>query len=174
MGIAKKTLLTLAGVLVIGGGIGAAYGFGGHGRMGGWHGPMGGWRGHGGFGGPMMHLLARADANGDGEITKDEIKAVRDDRFAKFDLNADGVVDEEEIRGVVLKRIERRVKRHITRITRRFDHDRDGKVTKAEFDRFAEERFFWHDLNDDGKISGDEMPRWMRWALKRHRGPVEE
>ena len=102
--------------------------------------------------------LARADANRDGTVSLEEIKAVREARFTEFDRNKDGIVDAEEIETVVRERVERGTKR----IVRRFDKDRDGAITREEFNRFAEERFTWLDLNDDGQVTKDEMPRFMR------------
>ncbi|GBE44845.1 EF hand [bacterium BMS3Bbin10] len=115
--------------------------------------------GPGGFAGPGQNgWLARADADKDGAISFDEVKAMRGARFAEFDRNKDSAVSPEEIEAVVRQRVERITKR----IIRRFDKDRDGTITQDEFNRFAVERFSWLDLNDDGKVSRDEMPRRMR------------
>ncbi len=102
--------------------------------------------------------LDRADANKDGAISLDEIRALREVRFTEFDRDKDGVVDAAEIDTAVRERVERMSKR----IVRRFDKDRDGTITRDEFNRFAEERFTWLDLNDDGQVTKDEMPRFMR------------
>ncbi len=41
----------------------------------------------------MRQLLQRADANGDGDITRAELDRVRADMFARLDRNGDGSVD---------------------------------------------------------------------------------
>ena len=135
----NNSRILLASGLIIVIGITTAYAFGGRSM------------GHGG------HWMARADVNGDGAITIEEVEAMRAKRFAKFDLNSDGVVDKAEIEARIRKRIERMA----TRLTRRFDKNRDGRITKEEFNARAVERFSWNDLNDDGKLSGDELPRKM-------------
>jgi hypothetical protein len=109
-------------------------------------------RGHGGG------WLKKADANNDGEVTFDEVEELRSKRFIEYDADKDGVVTGEEIEAVIQERVEKRAQR----MTRRFDQDRDGKITTDEFNRFAKERFGWMDLNDDGKIAGDELPRRMQ------------
>lgn len=67
--------------------------------------------------------LARADANKDGKLTKEEfelgVKARIDDRFAKADKNSDGVITADEAG---------RKWKHIGRA----DQNQDGKVTKEE------------------------------------------
>jgi len=112
-----------------------------------------------GFTGPVQNgWLARADRNGDGAITFDEVKTMRSARFADFDRNKDSAVSPAEIEAVVRQRVERITKR----IMRRFDKDRDGTITEDEFNRFAMERFSWLDLDEDGKVSKDEIPSRMR------------
>jgi len=116
--------------------------------------------GHGMWGHHGMRWIARADANKDGVITREEVHALRAKRFARFDADSDGVVSAAEVEQHVKERIALMTKR----IVRRFDQDRDGAITKAEFNRFADERFGWIDLNDDGKVTEDELP-----ALKHRR-----
>jgi hypothetical protein len=48
----------------------------------------------GGGGGAM---LRRADADGDGRVTRDEYRAAADRMFAAVDANADGVIDANEM-----------------------------------------------------------------------------
>jgi len=171
MAIGKVATALAAGGLVFAVGFGATYAtaeYRGSGH-GGWHG--GGWHGkHGGHKrGGMMRMLAKADKNNDGEVTTDEIREMRAKRFKHFDTNEDGIVTREEVEKHVRERIERRVMRRTEKMFRRFDKDRNGEVTKDEFDRHALERFSWHDFNDDGKLSGDELPRRFH-RMKHYRG----
>lgn len=170
MAIGKKTAVVLAGAVIVAAGVGVAQ-YGAN-AAGGWGG--GGWghgHGHGrGHGKRMTRMLMKADANKDGEITMEEIETLRDERFGRFDSNDDGVVEAAEIEAKLRARMEERLQRRIKRMTRRFDADRDGKITKEEFNRFARERFTWADLNDDGKIAEDELPRRMKHWMKRHGG----
>lgn len=147
-----KIILTLSGALFVAG-IGAAAALGPYGKRGGWH-----WGGGMGAG----HMLRHVDINKDGVIGLDEVEKRLDEKFSKFDRNNDGSVTKDEIEAMVRERIERRVKR----VTRRFDRDKDGRITIEEFGRFAKERFSWNDLNENGKITGDELPRRLRHMLR--------
>lgn len=121
----------------------------------------------------MLHMMAKADANKDGDITREEMKAITDERFGQYDTSRDDLIEAQEVEQFMRARMEERLQRLVKRMTRRFDANRDGKVTKDEFSRVAIERFTQADANDDGKISGDEMPRRMRhW--RRHHGDREE
>ncbi len=125
----------------------------GHGR---------GFGGHGMWGHGAHHWIKRVDANADGVIELTEIEELRQKRFERFDADRNGVVSAEEIEQAVRQRVERMTKR----LVRRFDVDRNGSITRQEFNRSARERFTWMDLNDDGRITREELPEFMR-----RRGP---
>jgi hypothetical protein len=82
----------------------------------------------------MRSHLAKADANGDGMITRDELKAahqaMRAESQKKLDTNGDGVVSDEE--------------------------------RAAARARFRAEHFAEADKNHDGALSADEVPA-RRW-----------
>ncbi len=105
--------------------------------------------------GKKIRFLKRADANRDGIVTLEEVEKLREKRFNKYDTNNDGVISEKEIEDRIRARIEKRVKR----MTRKFDRNKDGKITQDEFNWLVKEKFSWRDLNDDQKLSGDELPR---------------
>jgi Ca2+-binding EF-hand superfamily protein len=115
----------------------------GFGRGGG--GPMGGGR--------MMGLLRQADANKDGVVTLDEATAEAGRMFARLDRNKDNVVDQGDFDALRKETVDYRVKRFI----HHFGGDRDGKVTREQFEKVTKERFALHDLNNDGTISRDEI-----------------
>ncbi len=149
----KQKGLLLIGIAVAGLTLAAGssvYAFSGGGFGGRNHGcGMSHWRGGHGEG-----WIKRADVDKDGVISLDEALAMRGGRFERFDTDKSGEVSAKEIETAVNERVE-----DITRrIVHRFDQNRDGKVTRDEYDRFAKERFSWMDLNDDGKIEKDELP----------------
>jgi hypothetical protein len=61
-------------------------------------GPGAGRRGRGGFGGGFGGGFARADANGDGIVTRDEVEAQTRERFQRLDADGDGEVTRDEMR----------------------------------------------------------------------------
>lgn len=131
-----------------------------------------GMRGRGGHGGamglPMLRLLAGADANKDGVITLDEALAAGDKRFAFYDRNKDGVIDKADFGALRKEMVDYRVKRFI----HHFGADKDGRVTREQFNAKAQERFAQMDLNGDGTISRDEMPGRGRWHRGGGAGPM--
>lgn len=164
MSTKKRLLLAgslLGGTILLTGALSSAGAFGGGPRGMGCDGPGMGRMGMGGMGGMGHHRghgMAFVDANKDGVITRDEATAMRDMRFGRFDLDKNGEVTAEEAINSIIKRFEGEVRRKV----RSFDENGDGKVSKAEFDAPALERFTQHDLNGDGKLTSDELPRHMQ------------
>ena len=94
---------------------------------------------HGGRHGGMM---AMADANKDGKISKAELTAALDARFAKMDANHDGKLTKED----------REISRQ-ARLDQRFaalDTDRNGQISKAEFAAGHQGRWDRRDSARDG------------------------
>lgn len=85
---------------------------------------------HGGFG-----LFDAMDANKDGVVTRAEVKAALEERFAKLDANHDGVITADE------RRAEREARR-TERFNARFDAmdtDKSGQLSREEL-RAASDR----------------------------------
>jgi Ca2+-binding EF-hand superfamily protein len=88
-----------------------------------------------GDGGPGRHggLIAMADANKDGKVSRAELTTALDARFAKLDANHDGKLTKED------REIARKA-----RLEQRFaglDSDHNGQISKAEFMAGQEARF---------------------------------
>ena len=103
-----------------------------------------------GRGGGMM---ARADTNGDGTISRAEFMAQADARFARMDKNGDGQIASDEMG--------RMAGRGSGGGMMAADTDHDGKISHAEFTAQAAAHFAKLDANGDGQISGDEMKAVM-------------
>ncbi len=120
----------------------------------------GGRRGGGGMGERMM---ARVDTNGDGMISKAENRAMVEARFARMDADKDGMAEAGEAR--VGKRGEGRGGKAKGMRGGRgggagmmmADTNKDGAISKAEFDAQSAQRFAKLDTNSDGKIDATEM-----------------
>lgn len=156
----KQTIVLASGVLLAAGVIGAlaAPPRGGH-RGDGWSEPGGPDSGfsrghHGGWFAPRS-------------LTVDEYDARTREQFARLDKNGDGVIDAAEIEAWVAQNRDGRRgggaqgRGEGDLILRRFG-DKDGKITKDAFLVEAKRRFSQLDLNNDGKISDDDLPPMQR------------
>lgn len=128
----------------------------------------------GGKGGPGGFLKA-ADLNKDGVIDQTEFQQSRDKWFADLDTSKDGTVSADELKAFGDKMHAEWVKKHgdqagkadgdkkhgdfAQHILGRVDTDKDGKISKAEFDAEGAKMFAKLDENGDGKIADSEMPQ---------------
>lgn len=96
-------------------------------------------------------VYLRADADGDGVVTRAEIEREATDRFARLDKNGDGRISAEEIAAV----------RGYARNSERGENRR-GPFTREEHLARALSRFDRRDRNDDGRLSGGELTRLTR------------
>ena len=81
---------------------------------------------------PMGHGPMGADANNDGNVTRAELTAALDKKFAELDKNGDGKVTQEERRAM-----------HEARFAERFkqmDKDGNGQISMAEMQAAREAR----------------------------------
>ena len=114
-------------------------------------------------------LFAKADANGDGVITKTEFLADVDARFAKMDANKDGKLAKDERPGGGEGRG--------GRMMGRADTDGDGAISLAEQRAQATRRFDRVDTNKDGKIDkaeSDAVRERMRGMMERRGGAAPD
>ena len=100
--------------------------------------------------------LERIDADKSGDITFEEFAAAMNTRINRFDANSDGKLTVAEIASEIDGR---RAQRRASRFVERFDIDRDETVTLAEIENRQKKRFALLDMNDDGKVVADELPR---------------
>lgn len=106
----------------------------------------------------------RADANGDGDLTRQEAIAAAEARFARMDANKDGTVTREERRAVRAEMRGHRGGKHGMRGHRgpggrfgpmaieRLDTDKDGKLSRVEAAAPMQRMFDMVDTNKDGFI----------------------
>ena len=102
-------------------------------------------------------------------MTADQYDTRTRERFARLDRNSDGVLDATEIEAAVKDHFGRGHKGsgqrdghdHSSGFLREFG-DKDGKVTKDAFIAEAKRRFAELDLNNDGKITDDDLPPMLR------------
>lgn len=96
-------------------------------------------------------------------VTADEYDARTRERFARLDKNSDGVIDVTEIQAVIMQpgKPRRGDMNRGERMLQQFGN-KDGKITKDAFLAEAKRRFAQLDLNNDGKITDDDLPPDMR------------
>jgi len=131
-------------------------------------------------GGGPGSLFKTADTNHDGVVDQAEFQASRDKWFAELDTNHDGFITADELKafgdkmhaewqqkhadagapqnGTQPAPDASRGERMAQHILARVDTDKDGKISKAEFDTESTALFKRLDKNSDGKIAADEVP----------------
>lgn len=104
----------------------------------------------------VNELLADADADKDGTVTRSEMAKHRADQFSKLDRNDDGVVNKKDKpRGPVRKR---KFGEALEKIVPMYDTDQDGTMTRAEWNAPDKDIFSKLDRNGDDIIDASEMP----------------
>lgn len=93
------------------------------------------------------------DANGDGKVSKEEFLAKRP-AFDRIDGNHDGAINADEVKA--MPAVEKRGGSGQNFVAR-FDTDKDGKVTTAEYDAKRTTLFEKIDKNKDGVIEKSEF-----------------
>lgn len=115
-------------------------------------------------------MLAEADLNGDGTITRQEIEAYRNANAAQMDTNKDGFITTDEMQAYILAKMAAKAERMAAARIKAGDTDGDGRLSLAEEKAVTEGRidkvFARADTNGDGVISPDELTalraKWMR------------
>ena len=100
-------------------------------------------------------MMAQADTNNDGKISKAELTAALDARFAKMDVDRDGQLTSKDRD---LKRQQRLDERFAT-----LDADKNGQISKAEFAA-------GHEARADKRAQAGK-PDGRSWGKGHHRGP---
>jgi Ca2+-binding EF-hand superfamily protein len=98
------------------------------------------------------HFAATFDSNKDGKVSKDELLA-KAPGFDHMDTNKDGVVTADEIKALPASTKHPQMG---SNFMAKFDTDKDGKVTKQEWDAKRSAAFDAADKNHDGFIDKDE------------------
>jgi Ca2+-binding EF-hand superfamily protein len=150
--VKRNTVIIVAGTLLVAGAVAALSAPGDRGG----DGPM--------FGGRdgRMHGWGRQSRQ---PLTQEEFDARTRARFARLDRNSDGVIDAAELEAAFTQRMNERqgMRGRIgERMLRRFDANRDGKITKDEFMDQVRKRFAALDLNNDGRITDEDLPPMLR------------
>lgn len=118
---------------------------------------------HGGHG--KGHMMEKLDTNGDGQISRAEVDALKAERFSRADANSDGSLTMDEMEAFHEAERERRKEERKQRRFERRDANGDGVISADEFDSRGDRMFDRVDANDDDVITKDEMK-----AMKKKHG----
>lgn len=105
-------------------------------------------------------MFERMDADENGQVTAEEVKAFAAKRFARRDVDGDGIVSREDRQNL---RKQRREERRTERFEK-IDADGDGTITKEEFVAFTPDR------GERGKRRGMRGERGERHGMRGHHG----
>jgi Ca2+-binding EF-hand superfamily protein len=99
-------------------------------------------------------LIASADANKDGAVSRAEFVAERAKTFPRLDRNRDGFLSRDEFLAAAPAGMRRNF---LAAQFGRFDANNDGKLSPAEFNAAPTPGFDRLDSNGDGSLSAAEM-----------------
>lgn len=115
-------------------------------------------------GGRKGIMIEKLDANGDGQITKEEINTAKAARFAEADANGDGGLTMAELDAFREAERARRMEMRKQRMFERADANGDGVISVDEFE--SRDRMFARvDTDGDGVLSAEELEN-----MKSHHG----
>lgn len=152
---------------------------------------------------PAKSVLQQSDANKDGKVTADEVKADRTKFFKSVDTNKDGKVTAEEFQNATQKNFKemdankdgfvkveeyvyywcgtaptgakgKKTKDGQAPLFSKMDADKDGKATPVECAGVWEVRFSETDTNKDGKLTKDEVSAKMKDRFKEQDGADQD
>lgn len=101
----------------------------------------------------IAESLTKADANGDGEVSWEEVVARREQIFAQLDRNNDNTIDRADRPALGGGRFDEAV----ARLQPQFDADGDGKILKSEMIDGPAPLFRKSDTNGDGVVTAEEL-----------------
>jgi hypothetical protein len=102
----------------------------------------------------LLGEIEKADINGDGDVTRQELKDARSAEFPRIDRNQDGFISETDIPYAIKGRVDAST---IGRVISEFDGDGDKKVSRREFDAAPTLAFNQVDKDGNGIASRYEL-----------------
>ncbi|WP_233356126.1 EF-hand domain-containing protein [Henriciella aquimarina] len=128
---------------------------------------------HRGFGKGQM--IEQLDTDGDGQITKAEVEAMKASKFEEADANGDGGLTMEELDAYHEAQRQKRMEAMKQRMFERGDTNGDGVISLDEFEDRGAPMFERVDADDDGVITAEEIEAMKekrgKHGWRHHRGP---
>ena len=104
--------------------------------------------------------LARFDRDGNGVVTRDEMRTTAIERFDKTDTNHDGRLTPDEIQAAA--------REHAAEHFAKKDANKDGKLSRSEVPKMPDEVFTRLDANKDGALTPDELAAGKGGRFQQH------
>lgn len=104
--------------------------------------------------------IAAADRDGDGRVTHAEFLKARQARFDQLDRTSDGFISGDDFGRLAKRRADRQG--GLQQAVQESDADRDGRVSRPEFDRQSESLFRRLDADGNGWLSAQEIEAGAR------------
>ncbi len=130
------------------------------------------------MGGPVFDLI---DANKDGKLTKEEVRAAHDRKFTEIDANKDGFLVKEEMKAHHEAQKNEKMGMMQEKRVEFLDTDKNGMISQNEWNaagEMAKAKFFQHrddkfkeiDTNKDGQLSKAELDAHHAQMGEMHKG----
>ena len=100
-------------------------------------------------------MMERLDADKDGAVSKEEFRARRAEDFSTLSGNGQAVAVADFPAALQRLHVQRRAEREKA-MAERLDTDKDGRITKAEFEAGADRMFDRMDRDDDGRLTPED------------------
>lgn len=102
----------------------------------------------------MIEAMERADLNGDGLVSRDELIRYRATQWDRMDRNGDGYFAQDDLPGFLRDRWN---SGRLADLRAGFDRNGDGRISRQEFVDGPTRAFDMADANGDGRVSQAEI-----------------